>query len=100
MMGRRNISAVLAAASAIALLAPGVMLAAVTVDNISLRKQGEFTEIAVYTSDHTTFKHEIVEPGKGRPFRIVLDINDALHKLPQYNFNELPGQTVSSIRTR
>jgi hypothetical protein len=73
--------------------------AAVTVDNVSLKKQGEFTEITVYTSGSAEFTHEIVEPGGGKPYRVVLDLKDAVHNLPHYNFNGLPSETITSIRT-
>jgi len=81
------------------LAVPAVLSAAVTVDNISLKKQGEFTDLTVYVSDATDFDHSIVEPGAGKPYRIVLDIKNARHMLPHYNFNDLPSQTITSIRT-
>lgn len=81
------------------LAVPAVLSAAVTVDNISLKKQGKFTEVTVYVSDAVEFEHSIVEPGAGKPYRVVLDLNDARHMLPHYNFDDLPSQTVTSIRT-
>lgn len=89
-----------ALAIAVLILAvPAVLSAAVTVDNISLKKQGEFTELTVYVSNATEFDHSIVEPGAGKPYRIVLDVKNARHMLPHYNFNDLPSQTITSIRT-
>ncbi len=73
--------------------------AAVTVDNISLKKLDSFTEVTIYTSDRVEFSHEIVDPGAGKPYRVVLDIREAVHKLPRFNFTELPSRTITSIRT-
>jgi len=81
------------------LLAPAVLSAAVNVDNVSLKKQGSFTEITVYATGTFDFNHQIVEPGAGKPYRVVLDLKDATHKLPHYNFNDLPSETITSIRT-
>ena len=78
---------------------PALLSASVTIDNISLKKQGDFTEFTVYTSDRVKIEHMIVEPGAGKPYRIVLDLRDAVHKLPHYNFNDLPSETITSIRT-
>jgi hypothetical protein len=81
------------------LLIPAVSSAVVTVDNVSLKKQGEFTELTIYASDAVEFDHQIVEPGAGKPYRIVIDLKDAYHKLPRYNFKDLPSETITSIRT-
>lgn len=81
------------------LLIPAVSSAVVTVDNVSLKKQGEFTELTIYASDVVEFDHQIVEPGAGKPYRVVIDLKDAYHKLPRYNFKDLPSETITSIRT-
>ncbi len=79
--------------------ATAISSAAVTVDNVSLKKQGEFTELTIYASGAVEFKHQIVEPGAGKPYRVVVDLEGAVHGLPHYNFNDLPSETVTSIRT-
>ena len=81
------------------LLIPAVSSAVVTVDNVSLKKQGEFTELTIYASDAVEVDHQIVEPGAGKPYRVVIDLKDAYHKLPRYNFKDLPSETITSIRT-
>ncbi len=73
--------------------------AAVTVDNISLKKLDGFTEVTIYTSDRVEFSHEIIDPSAGKPYRVVFDIEDAVHKLPRFNYTELPSRTITSIRT-
>ncbi len=81
------------------LMVPVIGLASVSVENISLKRQGDFTELTVYGSEGMKYEHQIVEPGAGKPYRIVLDLKDAEHDLPHYNFNDLPGQSITSIRT-
>lgn len=81
------------------LMVPVIGFASVTVENISLKRQGDFTELTVYGSERMEYEHQIVEPGAGKPYRIVLDLKDAEHDLPHYNFNDLPGQSITSIRT-
>ncbi len=73
--------------------------AAVTVDNISLKKIDSFTEVTIYTSEPVEFTHEIVDPGAGKPYRVVIDIKNAQHELPRFNFTDLPSRTITSIRT-
>jgi chemotaxis protein histidine kinase CheA len=77
----------------------GNIIAAPHVDNISLKKQGEFVELTVYADGPFTFSHFIEEAKAGKPFRVVVDLKGCLHKLPQFNFRELPTQVISSIRT-
>jgi len=81
------------------LLLPVIGFGSVSVENISLKRQGDFTELTVYGSEGMEYEHQIVEPGAGKPYRIVLDLKDAEHELPHYNFNDLPGQSITSIRT-
>jgi hypothetical protein len=73
--------------------------AASHVDNISLKKQGEFIELTIYTDGPFTFSHFIEEAKAGKPYRVVVDLKDCLHKLPQFNFLELPAEVITSIRT-
>ena len=73
--------------------------AASHVDNISLKKQGEFIELTIYSDGPFTFSHFIEEAKAGKPYRVVVDLKDCLHKLPQFNFLELPAEVITSIRT-
>jgi hypothetical protein len=84
------------------LLAAGAaqsLLASSYIDNISLRKQGQYIELTVYADSNFTFSHFIEEAKAGKPYRIVLDLDDCLHKLPQFNFRELPAGVITAIRT-
>lgn len=69
------------------------------VENISLKKQGEFVELTVYTDGPFVYSHSIVEAKAGKPFRVILDLKDCLHKLPQFNYRELPTETIDAVRT-
>lgn len=73
--------------------------AAPHVENISLKKQGEFVELTVYADGPFTFTHFIEEAKAGKPYRVVLDMKECLHNLPQFNFRDLPTDVISSIRT-
>jgi hypothetical protein len=74
-------------------------LATPHVENISLKKQGEFVELTVYADGPFTFSHFIEEAKAGKPHRIVLDLKQCLHKLPQFNFRDLPTDIITAIRT-
>jgi hypothetical protein len=85
-----------------ALLTAGLAQSAVAtphVENISLKKQGEFVELTVYADGPFTFSHFIEEAKAGKPDRIVLDMKQCLHKLPQFNFRDLPTSVITAIRT-
>lgn len=86
-------------AAGLFLIMSAVASADATIDNISLKKQGSFTELTIYPSGHVDYEHQIVEPGAGKPYRVVIDLKGSIHKLPHYNFNDLPGETVTCIRT-
>jgi len=81
------------------LLFVSVAGAAENIENISLKRQGSFTELTVYSTGPVDYEHQIVEPGAGKPYRVALDLKGSLHKLPHYNFNDLPSQSITSIRT-
>lgn len=74
-------------------------LATPHVENISLKKQGEFVELTVYADGPFTFSHSIEEAKAGKPYRVVLDMKQCLHKLPQFNFRDLPTNVITAIRT-
>ncbi|MBD3218594.1 MAG: hypothetical protein GF310_09985 [candidate division Zixibacteria bacterium] len=74
-------------------------LAAPHIENVSLKKQGDFVELTIYADGPFTFSHFIEEAKAGKPYRVVLDLKQALHKLPQFNFRELPTDVITAIRT-
>lgn len=79
--------------------APLSAYATVQVTNLQMVKSGQFTELTIACSDKCDFTHQIVEQAANKPYRIVVDIKDAIHGLPQHAFANLPGVTIKQIRT-
>jgi hypothetical protein len=69
------------------------------VTNLSLEKKGDFTYFTVYAEDKIEFTHFILPAKEDKPHRIVVDLKDAIHRLPKNNFRNLPPGTVKAIRT-
>ncbi len=69
------------------------------VRNLSLEKKGDYTHFSIYTSADFEFIHFIEPPKEDKPHRIVIDLFDAIHKLPQKNFYDLPAGIIKDIRT-
>jgi len=69
------------------------------VTNLSLEKRGDFTHFTIFAKDNIEFTHFILKASNGKPHRIVVDLKDAIHRLPKYNFIDLPPGTVKAIRT-
>ncbi len=72
---------------------------ATSVINLSLDNKKDFTYFTIFTEDKVEFTHFIL-PAKGdKPDRIVVDLKNAIHRLPQYNYRDIPGGTITAIRT-
>ncbi len=70
------------------------------IKNISLKKEGNFTQVCVYADKPFEFVHFTEKAKDQKPYRIVIDCKDAIFDLPQRNFMEgLPSGTIKSIRT-
>ncbi|NIM99940.1 MAG: AMIN domain-containing protein [candidate division Zixibacteria bacterium] len=91
----------------LALFVFGVLCAAVTsawgssrIVNISLKKEGNFTKVTVYGDKAFQFAHSTAEAKEGKPYRVIIDCQDAIFDLPQRNFREgLPPGVITAIRT-
>jgi hypothetical protein len=82
------------------LLIPFALLWAEThVQNITLQREGEFTNVTIYADAPIQFNHFIQEKKEGKPYRVVIDCLNAVNSLPQKNFQNLPQGIISSIRT-
>lgn len=69
------------------------------VKNVTLAKSGDFTEVTVPVPSHLLCEH-FTEPATAeRPFRIVLNLCNSEHAMPQQNYSNLPVCMVSKIRT-
>ncbi len=73
--------------------------ASVHVTNLYLEKTSQFTQFVIECDQDFEYHHLIVEKSADRPLRIVVDIFDALHSLPKYNFGDLPKSSIKQIRT-
>jgi len=81
-------------------LIPIVLLRAETnVQNISLQREGGYTNVTIYADAPIQFNHFIEEKKEGKPYRVVIDCLNAVNSLPQKNFQDLPQGIISSIRT-
>ena len=70
------------------------------IQNISLKKEGDFTKVTVYADRPFEFSHFTEEAKGGKPYRVIIDCQDAIFGLPANNFSAgLPAGTVRSIRT-
>jgi hypothetical protein len=82
------------------LLIPFALLWAETsVQNITLQREGEYTNVTIYADAPIQFNHFIEEKTEGKPYRVVIDCLNAVNSLPQRNFQDLPAGIISSIRT-
>lgn len=70
------------------------------IQNISLKKEGNFTRVTVYADKPFEFSHFTEEAKGGKPYRVIIDCQDAIFDLPQNNFKTgLPAGTIRAIRT-
>ena len=73
--------------------------ATVKVTNIYLQKSSQFTEVTLVCDGVTEFTHQIVEAAANKPYRIVVDVKNAVPGLPQIAFKNLPSGSIKQIRT-
>ena len=73
--------------------------ATVRVTNLHLQKNSQFTEFSIQCDGAFDFTHQIVEPAGNKPYRIVVDIKDALQSLPQQLYKDLPTGSIRQVRT-
>ena len=70
------------------------------IENISLKKDGNYTKICVYADKPFEYSHSTEEAKDGMPYRVIIDCKDAIWDLPQPNFAKgLPPGTIKAIRT-
>lgn len=82
------------------LLIPFALLWAEThVQNITLQREREYTNVTILADAPFQFNHFIEEKKEGKPYRVVIDCLNAVNSLPQKNFQDLPQGIISSIRT-
>jgi Tfp pilus assembly protein PilP len=70
------------------------------INDISLEKEGNFTKLTIYADKPFEFVHSTAETEDGKPYRVIIDCQDAIYNLPQHNFiKSLPPGTIKAIRT-
>jgi len=70
------------------------------IENISLKKEGNFTQVTIYADQPFEFSHSTEEAKDGKPNRLIVDCKDVVFGLPQHNFKEgLPSGIIDAIRT-
>ena len=91
-----QIKRILAALTLLLAIASLSANATVKVNNLFLVKSGQFTELTIACDGKCDFTHQIVEEAANKPYRIVVDIKDAVHGLPQHAFANLPAGMVQA----
>jgi len=70
------------------------------ISDISLEKEGNFTKLTIYADKPFEFVHSTAETEEGKPYRVIIDCQDAIYNLPQHNFTKsLPLGAIKAIRT-
>lgn len=70
------------------------------IENISLSKEGDFTQVTILANQPFEFVHSTEEAKDGKPYRLVIDCKDMVFGLPQHDFKEgLPSGMIEAIRT-
>jgi len=70
------------------------------IENITLKKDGNFTKVCVYADKPFEFIHSTEEAKDGKPYRVIIDCKDAIFGLPQHDFKKgLPPGIIQAIRT-
>jgi len=81
------------------LFTAALTLADADVENLVLSRQGDQTVLRVDVSERVTSKQFAVEANGDKPYRIIVDIQPAIHRLTMKNFMTLPSTAIKSIRT-
>jgi hypothetical protein len=78
---------------------PATSDAATPVKNVMMAKSGDFTEVTLLVPSHQLCEHFTEPATADRPFRIVLNLCNCEHAMPQQNYSALPECMVKKIRT-
>ncbi|MCK4404738.1 MAG: AMIN domain-containing protein, partial [candidate division Zixibacteria bacterium] len=80
--------------------APSPARGSCRIKNISLKKQGNFTQVSIYADKQFEFSHFTEEAKGGKPYRVVIDCKNAIFDLPRKNYKTgLPPGSITGIRT-
>ncbi len=71
-----------------------------SIHNISLKKDGNYTQVTIYGDRPFEFSHSIEGAKDGKPNRLIIDCQDMVFNLPQHDYkSDLPQGFISAIRT-
>ena len=59
----------------------------------------DFTYLTIFSEGKVEFTHFILPAEDDKPDRIVIDLKNAVHQLPKYNYIDLPWDMITAIRT-
>jgi hypothetical protein len=77
----------------------GSAAAVVKVTDIQLQKNSQFTDVAIVCDGPAEVTHQIVEAAANKPYRIVIDVKNAVPALPVMAFKGLPSGSIKQIRS-
>ena len=69
------------------------------ITNLSLENKKDFTYFTIFSEGKIEFNHFILPAKDDKPDRIVIDLKNAVHQLPKYNYIDLPWDMITAIRT-
>ena len=69
------------------------------ITNLSLENKKDFTYFTIFSEGKVEFTHFILPAKDDKPDRIVIDLKNAVHRLPKYNYRNLPWDMITAIRT-
>ena len=81
------------------LLAASNIMADVDIERLNMVHRNGETALKIALDGVFQFSHETAEATPEKPFRVIVDIFPAVHKLEQKNFGNLPESIIRSIRT-
>ncbi|PKK82823.1 MAG: hypothetical protein CVT49_11570 [candidate division Zixibacteria bacterium HGW-Zixibacteria-1] len=81
------------------LLAVPAAFADAEIDAVQLNRQNGELVFRIDASSQFQFTHQTEEAKDGKPFRVIIDLFPAIHKLGQKSFFDLPPKMVKAIRS-
>lgn len=85
--------------TAVALLLTVAPVWASDVTDVQLRYSHGLTVAQIVVDGAARYTHQTVEAKDGKPFRVIVDVLSATHRMPAKNFEMLPDCPVASIRS-
>lgn len=95
-----NFALLIFCATLVSLFLPSLSEGSCRINDISLEREGDFTKLTIYADQPFEFNHSALESKDGKSNRVIIDCKDAIHSLPQHDFDKsLPPGPIKAIRT-